>query len=114
MSYDIEIHELNRHGTSTVAWERNMTSNIAPMLRLCDFKLLSLDGISVPHALAAIECVLERFVNEKSTVIQAEPENKWGTYPQCLLFLHEVKCALEQQAKDSERSHRDAVVLVYS
>lgn len=93
MSYDIYLHVDGGAGYGVCAFDRNMTSNVAPMWREAGCDLRDLKGVLAWRAVDSLSAAIDNMTNYPADYRKMEPANGWGDYEGCLKFLTEIRDA---------------------
>jgi hypothetical protein len=104
MSYDVSLHAPVRHSVTYTEWDRNITYNLAPMMREGGVNLRDLDGQTADRCWVQLTELHRQMVSEPARFEAHNPPNKWGDYPGCLDFVRDFIRACE--------SRPDGIVLV--
>lgn len=99
MSYDIYLYVDGGAGNGVCAFDRNYTSNVAPMWREAGADLAQMDGMPAWRAIDCLTAAVEMMRAYPDDYRKMEPDNGWGSYDGCLQLLSEIKDACEKYPK---------------
>lgn len=88
MSYDFYIFY---RGTDHCLWDRNHTSNVAPMWRLAGVDLREFDGQITDDLVVPLTAAIAAMEGDPAKYRELNPSNGWGSYESCLSLLRDFK-----------------------
>jgi hypothetical protein len=104
MSYWVHLEINTGAGNYADVYERNMTSNVAPMWRKAGADIAEMNGKTATDCTEMLSAAINTMRAEPTTYEAMNPANRWGDYAGCIDFLTDLRDACVQ--------HPDCIVRV--
>lgn len=96
MSYDVYLNVDGGAGHGVCAFDRNMTSNVAPMWRKAGVDLREFQGLLAGRVIDSLNAAIDNMTNYPEDYRAMNPENGWGSYEGALDFLTSLRDACQK------------------
>lgn len=93
MSYDVYLAIPTGGNSSACVFDRNMTSNVAPMWREAGADLANMDGKPATECTGALTAAIDAMRADPDKYRAMNPPNGWGSYESCLDYLTSIRDA---------------------
>lgn len=93
MSYDVYLEISTGAGNTADVFDRNMTSNVAPMWRKAGADIAEMDGKTAADCAPLLAAAVTAMEIDPAAYRLMDPPNGWGSYETCLDFLVSVRDA---------------------
>jgi hypothetical protein len=106
VSYDVWLEIDTGGGNTAYVFDRNMTSNVAPMWREAGADLAEMDGKPAVDCWPALANACDNMVDNPEKYKAMNPPNGWGSYDTCLDFLRSIRDACQEHPACTVRISR--------
>lgn len=95
MSVDLWLKLKGQNGAEVVIHDLNITYNLSPMWRACDWDFHDLEGRTGADIGEGVAHVVQKLKADPDKFRAMNPPNLWGTYEQCLDVFEKLLAAIK-------------------